>query len=290
MVRGTTHPRGLILALPRYPRPGVKVKELGELASTAERGWREVVRYSHCYGRRVPLIPLKAVQAHASPLDYCNEPSRDPIACNLVERLRDATGVYEVGVTGSRLLSTLDSRWGGGGDIDVIVYGKRVYDFYRALKENRVLQPYDWSGVKELSRTRGWPGDPLLLRRELSKILQGRWRGLDVYIRLVPGLPWEYAECNETIHPIGDGVEVRGRVVDDAQGYIFPCSYTLAVEEPPLGTILLTSPRGRFCELLRKGDKIKARGRLELVRPLHSGEPRVQLVLVDSIHDVEVLD
>ncbi len=285
MVRGLSHPRGRLLAMPRYPVLDVVVKEPADLVSVARRFSGDVVMYSMCYGREVPLLRIDEIQAFANPLEYCAS-SDDDVACGLVKILTSTTGVDTIGVTGSRLYRWASSGKPGRGDIDLVVYGPRVDEFYHHLKENPLLEPYTGNASRRLIDQRGgWSLQGVLHHRESSKVLQGMWRGLDVYIRLVPLMPEEYSICRDTVYYLGERV-LEGTVVDNSRGHVFPCTYELSVDGVPGGRLSLTSPRGRFCELLFPGDRIKAWGRLEIVRAGYVGEPRLQLTLADKSHGV----
>ncbi len=285
MVRGLSHPQGRLLAMPRYPELGIVVKEPTDLVSVAKRFSEDIVMYSMCYGREVPLLRVDNVQAFVDPLEYCVS-SGDEVACGLVKILTSITGVDTIGVTGSRL-----HRWAalgkpGRGDIDLVVYGPRVDEFYHQLRENPLLEPYTGKASSRLMDQRGgWSLPGVLHRRESLKVLQGMWRGLDVYIRLVPLMPGEYTHCRDTVYYLGDRV-LEGTVVDNSRGHVFPCTYELSVHGVPGRRVFLTSPRGRFCELLFPGDRIKAWGRLEIVRAGYVGEPRLHLTLTDKSHGV----
>ncbi len=267
MVRGTEHPRQCILVMPRYFLGTEKVlKEPEELFGISVRKQEKIIyRFDECYGRKVYLYcgsfdNLKFVNPLAPNICLRN-PSFTP--CKILDVLRFESGIYWIGLTGSSLL-------GKKGDIDLIVYGAREgKEFFEFLKENNLLRKYteeEIFGLFEERKQKALSYSQVYM--EMKKVLQGKFWGKEVYIRIVPTRPFIYTECHKKISKLGE-IEVVGKVISDENSYIYPCSYYLEVKsssiELPVRTLKIESHRGRYCEYANKGDIILVRGELERV-------------------------
>ncbi|MEM1619247.1 MAG: hypothetical protein QXU52_00620 [Fervidicoccaceae archaeon] len=283
IVRGVDQPEGRVLALPRYSLAGDrwKSKEPEEAARRVELLDRSLLSYSRCHGRIVPLPPLRRLEEARtlSPLEpeRCSVSSSDP-ACELLEELRRETGVESIGLTGSALLFP-KLVLGPGRDVDLVCYGlDESRELYGFLRENAFLEPLEVGEVLDMLREQGRIASRELIERERLKALQGKRRGLRVYVRLVPARPREPGLCEREVLKVGQ-VLVEGEVVDAERSWIYPCSYGVETEA---GLIEVVSDRGRFCELAEEGDEVAARGDLEVV--ISGGSPRLQLYLWSGEH------
>ena len=292
IVRGLEHPRGYVLALPRYiVKSGTIVKKMkfpfvSELYSLGlAKGF---LKYARCYGRLVTLISKREFERaeilHPLFPRECSAESRS-IACRVLEELKHESGIETIGLTGSSLLSPPKS----GVDVDLVVYGRREsIELYEFLEENRFLKPYSKSELLQVLYSEARFFNKKLLEVEQNKRLQGKRHGVGVYIRLVPKYPEDYSVCTHEILKVGE-VAVKGRVVQDDNRFLYPCSYDVEIEKDTIGLELgsirrlkVVSDRGRFCEIARLNDRVFVRGELELL--VSNGRPLFQVYLWKGSH------
>ena len=153
------------------------------------------------------------------------------------------------------------------------------------FEECEELKPYSLEGLKKLYefRSKDTPipfGD--FARMEGRKRLQGTYRGVDFYVRLVKR-PKEYGEKYGDKVYVPIGTQIIRALIDSSKDSMFtPCRYAISsveiVEGPPVKPVEIVSFRGRFCELAREGERITAKGKLELVRS-REGDEHYRLLL-----------
>jgi predicted nucleotidyltransferase len=106
------------------------------------------------------------------------------------------------------------------------------------------------------------------LNHERAKCLQGKFRGVDYFVRCVRDWKeWHEAYGAKRYFPLGKSI-VRAVVVNDAESILTPCIYAIG-DARAVGTRIaptqVVSFRGRFCEQVHTGERIRARGKLEKV-------------------------
>lgn len=186
-----------------------------------------------------------------------------------------------LGVSGSILVGLHTP----GSDLDIVVYGTaHGRAVHRALRE---LRHEPQSGVRSLNeaemrqlyvaRSRDTPmGFEDFIRLEERKVIQGRFRGCEYFIRFVRTAA-EIGETygDRTYAPLGQ-VEMEATVADAKEAIFTPCTYRIedvrfSAASPSLRPLLRSLPdeivsyRGRFCEQAWEGERITARGKLERV-------------------------
>lgn len=166
------------------------------------------------------------------------------------------------GISGSLLidLHTPDS------DIDLIVYGrcegKRVYDVLAGLREEfDWIQSYDTESVKKVLTSR-WKNTGRDLRKlsniEEKKVLHGKVKGIDYFIRLVnTNYPLE-----KSSRPLGI-VELKARIINDDESIFTPCRYIVKSLNQKQNVSELFSYRGKFTEQAKLEEIVEVRGSLE---------------------------
>ncbi|RLI22400.1 hypothetical protein DRO54_01320, partial [Candidatus Bathyarchaeota archaeon] len=180
-----------------------------------------------------------------------------------------------IGISGSLMvgLHTPNS------DIDLLVYGsdncRKVYSAIKNLLEDSScpLKPYSLDELRRLFDFRS--KDTLMsfedfARVESRKILQGKFMQTDYYIRFVK----DWNEIEEKYGDVryknfGYG-KIEAIVKDDSESIFTPCTYKIenvkVLEGPKVEPIMeVASFRGRFCEQVKKGEKIVAQGKIEQV-------------------------
>jgi predicted nucleotidyltransferase len=308
-VKGVIHPRDRIIAYLRYVpdmhgnrRSGVgtpyrkiynlKARELflGDHAP-------QYIWYDKVMGRSLQAVPQDHIAYVLNPVDglrhlrdikhHVNDTQR--AICDMSESIVEMCGISwtDIGVTGSHLcgLDTPES------DIDLVVYGteagKRVYkgiqtcfsslaDFQRYSGEtlNRHVN-IRWSGHNQHKSA--------LLSIEARKLLQGTFRGVDFFIRIVKR-PHEMGhQYGETMFRGCGTVTTVCQILDDSEAFYTPCYYRVVSKEiADLQTV--TSYRGRFTEHGKIGMTMEVCGRLEVVNTQSQGEYK-QIVLGEDIGD-----
>jgi predicted nucleotidyltransferase len=165
-------------------------------------------------------------------------------------------------------------------DIDIIVYGSKncllVHNILKEILGHRkgLINAYDIEGLRKLYSFRAKDTSSSFEefhRHENRKFSQGTFRGRDFFVRYVKD--WDEVEekYGETLYrSLGRG-EIKAKVVDDSEAIFTPCRYLVGDVESIEGKIFtplkeVASFRGRFCQQVRTGETIIARGKLEWVK------------------------
>ncbi|MCR4427994.1 MAG: nucleotidyltransferase domain-containing protein [Caldiserica bacterium] len=232
-------------------------------------------------GIRLQCVPRDLIKKVFDPREKLRElknHAQDPLeeaVCDFANLLKSISGVpwENFGVSGSLLLSLHLPQ----SDLDLLVYGEeKSRRVYAALKEifksaKGELKALDEEDLVRLYRQRSQ--EPALSleefrRTEKGKVLQGRFRGREYFIRLVKE-PWEIGEkYGEIKYSPAGKVKIRARVIDASQGIFTPCLYQIdrvKVLEGEKGEIPqeVFSFRGRYCEQATEGTEVLVRGNLE---------------------------
>jgi predicted nucleotidyltransferase len=177
-------------------------------------------------------------------------------------------------------------------DIDLVVFGDSIcHKFYNNLSENYNeipgVVPYYNDSLKAHLIFR-WGSliqyHDVLREIESRKILQGFFNGHEFFIRLVK-LPHEVNESyGKMEYEMIGFCKSRCRISDDYDSIFTPCVYNVeSFDHPRLMRIV--SYRGRFTEQAKKGASVEARGRLECVTNIITGDEFQQLVLGEDSTD-----
>ena len=181
-----------------------------------------------------------------------------------------------MGVTGSILVDLENDN----SDIDLVIYGYEnsllVYNAMNNIFESEEsISRYTEEELRNLWIDRGQENqisfkDFIIM--ENSKQLQGKINGIDFYIRLVL-FPEEFNEdyIKTSITKL-DVIEITAKIIDDKRSMVTPCIYQIDDVEILSNNNLTNIPerifsvRGRYCELAKKGDKVRIKGRLECIK------------------------
>jgi hypothetical protein len=190
---------------------------------------------------------------------------------------------FRIGVSGSILVDLHSSR----SDIDLIVYGSRVarkcYSKLQMLlgARSQGFDPYEEGDVRRLYVLRKQGSSmpfEVFLRHERLKVLQGKFKGTDYFIRCVRDWDeWQENYGDRRYYPAGRAT-VHAMISDDTESIFTPCTYRL---DDATGAGKIRAPtqivsfRGRFCEQAHTGERILARGTLEKVMDEHGDEYRL---------------
>ncbi len=312
-VKGLLHPPDRVVAYVRYvpdPRGSrvgpdgtryAKVYSLLRREEVIRSRFPEYMYFDKFFNRWLQAVPLSRIRRVYSPTSRLREiverGARDgleELARGLAERLSSSGVELEsMGVSGS-LLVGLHTE---GSDIDLVVYGERegrlLYSYLkdvltdqgelRAYREEELLKLYEFRSRDTRMPLREF------LRVERRKVLEGVFKGRDFYIRLVKR-PGEFGErYGERVYRRAGRATVVARVVDDGDSIFTPCRYLVDDVEVLEGSIPyplleVASFRGRFCEQAVKGERVLARGVVEVVE--EKGRRFCRLLLGEYADDV----
>jgi len=294
-VKGLVHPPKRVVAFIRYfpSKKGIrrsekfryeKVYSLSRRYAWLKGNLPEYLVYDPVFDEVLCEVPVEDIEKCYTPVETVKRllkaESLDFLefkALELVSLLRASANIpwNAIGISGSLMvgLHTPNS------DIDLLVYGsdncRKVYSVIKNLLEDSScpLKPYCLDELRQLFDFRS--KDTLMsfedfARVESRKFLQGKFMQTDYYIRFVKD--WnEIEEKYGDIHyrNVGYG-KIEATVVDDSESIFTPCTYKIEnvklIEGPKIKPIKeIASFRGRFCEQAKKGEKIVAQGKIELV-------------------------
>jgi predicted nucleotidyltransferase len=292
-VKGLLHPPDRVVAYLRYvpdgrgrrERAGIKYRKvyrLHERAKLLAKEWPQYVWRDPFFNREVQAVPVDKVKQHYLPSERFAQLRR---AVELNERERLATDMAQtlvkearipaskIGVSGSILVGLPTAK----SDIDLILYGSNVarkcHSKLRELLDtcSQGFSPYAKSDLRRLYAQRGQKAAvsfETFTEHERRKVLQGKFRGTDYFIRCVKEWDeWPEAYGEKKYSQVGRA-NVRATISEDSERIFTPCTYHL-VDASAKGKhprpAQIVSFRGRFCEQARTGENVLATGILERV-------------------------
>lgn len=289
------HPPNRVIAYLRYvpdgrgtrERAGTSYRKVYPLYARAKllaRRWPEYLYYDPYLNREVQAVPQGKVKEHYLPTEKLTELRRlgkinqlERFALDMAETLSRESEISasQIGVSGSILvgLQTPNS------DIDLLLYGTdaaiKCHSKLRSLLSDRSLgfRPYEERDMRKLYAQRGLEAAlsfETFAIHERPKVLQGKFRGADYFIRCVK--EWDELRENygdKEYHPIAR-VTVHATIDDDSESIYTPCTYQIVDVKVTSwarhgAPTEIVSFRGRFCEQVRKGENVLAKGTLEQV-------------------------
>jgi hypothetical protein len=177
-------------------------------------------------------------------------------------------------------------------DIDPVVYGSenclKVYEALKSLLQDRMSDVKAYS-LEELHKlfefrvrdTRTSFED--FVRTESRKVLQGKFRGRDYFIRFVKDWSEIKTEYGAIRYKNVGYARVEAKIKDDSEAIFTPCSYKIGnvrvLQGPSFPIEEIASFRGRFCEQAREGEKVVAQGKVERVMDLEHNREYFRLLL-----------
>lgn len=293
-VKGSIHPPRRVVAYVRYvpdecgnrEREGIryrKVYSLKKRRKILRERWPIYIYNDRVFNREMQGVPLGKVKVHYFPIkklrklvDRGDLNNMERKALELCDLLRSATDLpwRYLGVSGSLLvgLQTISS------DIDIIVYGIEAGRIgHEALKtligEAKDFKAYSQSDLHKLYMDRSMEGSIKFedfARHEARKVLQGKFRGVDYFVRCVKDWSEVEERYGENVYyPMGRAM-LQATIEDDKENILTPCRYRIKDvrvlkgrrKTPP---VEIVSFRGRFCEQARRNEDIMAEGTLEKI-------------------------
>jgi hypothetical protein len=317
-VKGLVHPPNRVVAFPRFI-PNImgdrnrgatgysKVYSLSGRYELLEKEFPQYLIRDEVFGERICEVPIDCIKHHYRPtnklreLHTCNRlDSLEQDALEFVSLLKESATIpwNALGVSGS-ILAKLHKPTS---DIDLIVYGqdncRRLHSTLKSLlsEEKGMVRPYREEQLRLLFDFRSKDTNMSFedfVRIESRKVLQGKYRQHDYFIRCVKD--WnESNECYGDVKYSNAGyAKVRGKVTDTSEAIFTPCVYKIENVQVLDGDAAKPIPeiasfRGRFCEQSEKGEVVVAQGKLERVRN-KKGEEHFRLLLGNTPSDFMIL-
>lgn len=282
-VRGEVHPPGKVVAYPRYLRTWRGVKGLHSLSDSLEVIYTHFPQYlffDEHFMQNLSLVPIDRIARKYSARGYLRRPPRtgsdlERKTRTMAEELgkRMGTGMKCIGVSGSLLLGIESST----SDLDLLVYGRRnSRAAYQALRDMRAEGLIGAISKAEAFAVMKHRSDSPLgveewIDHESRKLLDGTFLETTYSVKLVPLHSRASGLYGKTrCLPMGMAT-LTGRVDDDSDTIYTPCSYLVSDVEVLRGGAHasrvreVVSFRSRFSEQARKGERIRATGRIERV-------------------------
>ncbi|HVP92167.1 MAG TPA: hypothetical protein VMS94_00340 [Acidobacteriota bacterium] len=318
-VKGLVHPPGRVIAFPRFIPDSKgsrhredssyrKVYGISERFSFLEQNLPSYIIYDRVFDEKLCEVPLENVKHHYAPKERLkeinNNQSLDALETDALEFmhiLKDSASVpWDImGISGSLLikLHTPES------DIDPIIYGsencRRVYEALEPLTQDlrNNVKAYSMEELRELFKfrvrdTRVSFKD--FVRTETRKVLQGKFKGRDYFIRFVKDWNEIDEKYREICYKNVGYSKIKAAVIDDSEAIFTPCSYKISSAEILEGACFpveeIASFRGRFCEQARKGEVVIAQGKVEKVMDYRQNREFFRLLLGNKPSDYMILD
>ena len=292
-VKGLVHPPDRVIAYLRYvpdrrgsrERRGVKYQKVYDLTARANllrSRWPAYLYQDPVLNREVQAIPVDMIKQHYLPterfaglLHETELDQQERLALDMTKSLAKETGTpaSKIGVSGSILVGLHTAR----SDIDLVLYGsdvaRKCHSKLQAIlsKCSEGFSPYATGDLRKLYVQRNQSASlsfQAFARQERLKVLQGKFKGTDYFIRCVREWDeWEETYGDRRYYPAGRAT-VHATISDDTDSILTPCTYRL-IDVNATGKLhaptQIVSFRGRFCEQAHTGERIRARGTLEKV-------------------------
>ncbi len=306
-VKGGVHPPDRVTAFLCYvpsskgnrrrgKRKYLRIYDLNKSFNLLTKKYPKYLYFDPVMSKLIQSVPLSEIKEIYNPVEKIKELSLkkrkselETLICEFVGELNERSGFSSsIGVSGSVLvgLETKDS------DIDLVVYGEResrkVYSALKEMRREGEIKPYNLETVKRIVSFR-WGEKAVsnmhLRKIEAKKILHGKIKGKDYFVRLVKKrseIRYKYGELKFRF--IGKGT-ITCEIWEDKDSIFTPCKYVVG-NVKPISNILglekikeLTSFRGRFTEHVKKGEKVKVRGDIEEIEDLKEDTKYLHMVL-----------
>lgn len=317
-VKGLVHPADRVIAFPRFvPDPSGnrkqeglvyrKIYSLSARFELLEQHYPQYVIYDSVFDERLCEVPIENVNCIYKPTVRLNElwqeGELDEIEKDVLELLRlleiqADVPLNKMGISGSVLvgLHTPDS------DVDPVIYGtescRKVYGALEGLVENSKgpLRKYSKTELMKLFQFR--VRDTRMRfedfgKTESRKVLQGRFKRRDYFLRFVKGRDEITAGYGAVCYKNVGDARVKAEIADDREAIFTPCRYGienvkfLEGASHPIDEI--ASFRGRFCEQARNGEVVIAQGKVEHVMDKVNGSEHFRLLLGNRPSDYMIL-
>jgi predicted nucleotidyltransferase len=317
-VKGLVHPSSKIIAFPRFiPDPrGKRVREnlkytkvysFSERFQFLEQKYPHYIVYDSVFDEKLCEMPLEDVKRHYKPVNRLRELRRsedldalERDAAEFMELMKSHANVpwNTMGISGSLLVKLHTPK----SDIDPIVYGSRschkIYESLKCLTHELKshLEAYSTGELHELFKFRVKDTQVSFkdfVRTESRKVLQGRFRNREYFIRFVKDWSEIDEKYGEILYKNVGYAKIKAVIEDDSEAIFTPCSYKINNVEILEGARFtveeIASFRGRFCEQARKGEVVFAQGKVERVMDSRQDREFFRLLLGNKPSDFMIL-
>jgi len=318
-VKGLVHPPSKVIAFPRFIPDSCgnrthgdatyrKIYSISERFKFLEQNFPNYMVYDLVFDEVLCEVPLENAKQHYKSVDRLKEircskelDALEKDALELLGLLRSHANVpwNKMGISGSLLVKLHASN----SDIDPIIYGTKncriVYDALKVLQQDAksAVKSYSMEELQDLFRFR-FPDTQVSFedfkRTESRKVLQGKFKGRDYFIRFVKD--WgEIQEEYGTVRYRNVGyARIKAEIKDDSEAIFTPCNYKLKNVENLEGTRSypieeIASFRGRFCEQARTSETVIAQGKIEHVIDNRQNREYFRLLIGNKQSDYIVL-
>jgi predicted nucleotidyltransferase len=287
-VRGLVHPSDGYIAYARYIRSKCgnrkskdghtyrKLSTLSEKMSYAQKKTPFYLQFDTAKDRVIQIVPKSDVVRILNPIEHLRKLvelgaeskfERDVVDFSTNLSTRTGVRLENMGIIGSHLAGLALSS----SDIDFIVYGcdngRKFYSkLGEILSQHDEFERYSGKGLVEHTQLR-WGRTNNIAALEIleeQKVLQGRFRSRDFFIRLVP-------DESDVRHEYGDHVTRSSglvyrtcKIVDDCKAIFTPCEYSVQCDDDPFLTRIV-GYQSRFAEVASEGMTVRVFGKLESV-------------------------
>jgi hypothetical protein len=316
-VKGLVHPPRRVVAFPRFVPDAAGDRRRGRIAyrkvyalsaryELLEKRFPQYLIQDKVFGERLCEVPVKDVRRHYRPSERLRElrhnkrlDTLEREALGFVSLLKESTTVPwdALGISGS-ILAKLHTPHS---DIDPVVYGtencRKVHSALKLLHKRKpsLVRSYDKEELRALFDFRSkdtQTGFEDFVRTESRKVLQGKYRGHDYFIRCVKNWSEICEKYGDVHYSIAGYARIKATVVDTSEFILTPCAYKIAkvrvLEGANKPVSEIASFRGRFCEQAENGEVVVAQGKLERMQN-KSGEVRFRLLLGNQPSDFMIL-
>ncbi len=265
---------------------------LGETFSYLERTYPQYLYDSAVQHLHISAVPAAYIQRHYCPeaklsnlLKAGHLDSLERKAIDLARLISEESRVdmRHLGVTGSILVGIHNPRFS---DIDLTVYGRGNSLNVKAALTNlldkgfRYLHRFDDSAIDEWLNSRSWLYP--LSRDEVELVCRRHWnRGVyqETAFSIHPGrVEKEVDESygDRLYHPRGI-VEVEAVIEDASDSMFMPGVYSVSSVQSLDGSRVsdvreIVTYEGLYCDIASRGERVRARGKLEAVEDRRTGE------------------
>lgn len=318
-VKGLVHPANRVVAFPRYipdptgirGKPGKtysKVYNLAERFRYLQRTAPQLIVEDPVFGEKICEVPANKITKHYEPVNALAKLRKakrlQPLERKVLELADELHSVASIpwssfGISGSVMagLSTLQS------DIDPLVYGSRnCRKAYAALQTllRKTKTHFTYYNREELASLFDFRSKDTqmsfddFVRVESRKAFQGRYDGVDYFVRFVKDWQEVDEEYGDIVYSNAGYTKISAVVTDDSEALFTPCTYKVAkvrvLEGSKLDSITeVVSFRGRFCLQAKPNESVKVQGKVELVTDKRSGKKFHRIIIGNQPADFMAL-